>query len=160
LTSAVVASDAPSASFRSTINSSRPEAGKNCCGTKRNSITDAMNSPTVSTITVLRRHAPLHQTPHALVERRAVRIGLPVSCAMFGRMNLRQVRQEFFPRYGTNTTAATHEASNAMVTTWKIERVYSPVLDCAVAIGRKPAAVISVPVSIGNAVLVQASWRP
>ena len=43
-----------------------------------------------------------------------------------------------------------------MVTTWKIERVYSPVLDCAVAIGRKPAAVISVPVSIGKAVLVQA----
>ena len=43
-----------------------------------------------------------------------------------------------------------------MVTTWKIERVYSPVPDCAVAIGRKPAAVINVPVSIGNAVLVQA----
>jgi len=43
-----------------------------------------------------------------------------------------------------------------MVTTWKIERVYSPVLEAAVAIGRKPAAVISVPVSIGNAVLVQA----
>ena len=43
-----------------------------------------------------------------------------------------------------------------MVTTWKIERVYSPVLDCAVAMGRKPAAVINVPVSIGNAVLVQA----
>ena len=43
-----------------------------------------------------------------------------------------------------------------MVTTWKIERVYSPVLDAAVAIGKKPAAVIKVPVSIGNAVLVQA----
>ena len=43
-----------------------------------------------------------------------------------------------------------------MATTWKIERVYSPVPDCAVAIGRKPAAVIRVPVSIGKAVLVQA----
>jgi hypothetical protein len=39
-----------------------------------------------------------------------------------------------------------------MVTTSKIERVYSPVPDFAVAIGRKPAAVTSVPVSIGNAV--------
>ena len=39
-----------------------------------------------------------------------------------------------------------------MVTTWNIERVYSPVLDAAVAIGRKPAAVINVPVSMGNAV--------
>ncbi len=43
-----------------------------------------------------------------------------------------------------------------MVTTWNSERVYSPVPDCAVAIGRKPAAVIRVPVSIGKAVLVQA----
>ena len=43
-----------------------------------------------------------------------------------------------------------------MVTTWKMERVYSPVLDSAVAMGRKPAAVIKVPVSMGKAVLVQA----
>ncbi|MOA60476.1 hypothetical protein D3C78_1853650 [compost metagenome] len=64
--------------------------------------------------------------------------------------------RSFSPRYGTNITAATQDASKAMVTTWKIERVYSPVPDCAVAIGRNPAAVIKVPVSIGNAVLVQA----
>ncbi len=56
-----------------------------------------------------------------------------------------------------NTTAATHEISSAMVTTWKIERVYSPVLEAAVAIGRKPAAVTRVPVSIGNAVLSHAN---
>ncbi len=43
-----------------------------------------------------------------------------------------------------------------MVTTWKIERVYSPVLEAAVAMGRNPAAVIRVPVSIGKAVLLQA----
>ncbi|MNH38707.1 hypothetical protein D3C79_997840 [compost metagenome] len=60
------------------------------------------------------------------------------------------------PRYGTNTTAATHEVNRAMVTTWKIERVYSPVLEAAVAMGKKPAAVIRVPVSIGKAVLLQA----
>ena len=41
-----------------------------------------------------------------------------------------------------------------MAFTWKIERVYSPVDDCAVAIGKKPATVTSVPESIGPAVLV------
>ena len=43
---------------------------------------------------------------------------------------------------------------SAIADTWKIDRVYSPVPLRAVAIGRKPATVISVPVSIGNAVLV------
>jgi hypothetical protein len=57
-------------------------------------------------------------------------------------------------RYGISTTAASHEISSASATTSKIERVYSPVPDFAVAIGRKPAAVISVPVSIGKAVEV------
>ena len=51
-----------------------------------------------------------------------------------------------------NTTAATQDRISEIVTTWKIERVYSPVLEAAVAMGRKPAAVTSVPVSIGNAV--------
>ena len=59
--------------------------------------------------------------------------------------------------YGMNTTAAIHDSNNAIVTTSKIERVYSPVADAAVAIGRKPAAVTNVPVSIGNAVLSQAN---
>ena len=61
------------------------------------------------------------------------------------------------PRYGTNATAATHDTSSAIVTTWNSERVYSPVLEAAVAIGKNPAAAISVPVSIGNAVLSQAN---
>ncbi len=56
------------------------------------------------------------------------------------------------PRYGIRITAASHEMSSAIVTTWNSERVYSPVPDFAVAIGRNPAAVTSVPVSIGNAV--------
>ena len=41
-----------------------------------------------------------------------------------------------------------------MAFTWKIERVYSPVDDWAVAMGRKPATVTRVPDSIGPAVLV------
>ena len=56
-----------------------------------------------------------------------------------------------------NATAAIHDTSSAIVTTSNSERVYSPVLEAAVAIGRKPAAVISVPVSIGNAVLSHAN---
>ena len=51
-------------------------------------------------------------------------------------------------------TAASHDTSSAIADTSKIERVYSPVLDFASAIGRKPETVTSVPVSIGNAVLV------
>ena len=42
--------------------------------------------------------------------------------------------------------------SSAMVTTAKMEKVYSPALDLAKPTGVKPAAVISVPVSIGKAV--------
>ena len=43
-----------------------------------------------------------------------------------------------------------------MTVTWNSERVYSPVLDAAVAIGRNPAAVTRVPDSIGMAVEVYA----
>ena len=41
-----------------------------------------------------------------------------------------------------------------MAETWKMERVYSPVDDTAVAIGKKPATVTRVPVSMGMAVEV------
>ncbi len=41
-----------------------------------------------------------------------------------------------------------------MAETWKMERVYSPVPDFASAMGRKPATVTRVPVSMGKAVLV------
>ena len=58
------------------------------------------------------------------------------------------------PSSGISTTAANHDAIGAIADTSKIERVYSPVLDFASAIGRKPDTVTSVPVSIGNAVLV------
>ncbi len=60
------------------------------------------------------------------------------------------------PKYGTNNTAAIQDTISAIPTTWKIERVYSPTLDSAIAMGKKPAAVIKVPVNIGKAVLVHA----
>ena len=51
-------------------------------------------------------------------------------------------------------TAANQDSKSAIADTSKIERVYSPVADFARAIGRKPDTVTSVPVSMGNAVLV------
>lgn len=54
--------------------------------------------------------------------------------------------------YGVNSTAASQEISSASAFTENIENVYSPAADCASPIGRNPAAVINVPVSIGMAV--------
>ncbi len=56
------------------------------------------------------------------------------------------------PRYGTKYTETHHEISSAAAVTAKIAKVYSPTVDFAMPIGRKPTAVISVPVSIGIAV--------
>src|SRR6516164_9008439 len=61
------------------------------------------------------------------------------------------------PRYGVNVTATTHDAISARPTTQKMPPAYSPALDLANPTGRKPAAVTRVPVSIGNAVEVQAN---
>ncbi len=55
-----------------------------------------------------------------------------------------------------NSTATNQEATSARPTTQKMPPAYSPVLELAKPTGRKPAAVTSVPVSIGNAVEVQA----
>ena len=48
-------------------------------------------------------------------------------------------------------TATSHEAITAMLTTAKIENVYSPAALLAKPIGTKPAMVTNDPVSIGNA---------
>jgi hypothetical protein len=53
-----------------------------------------------------------------------------------------------------NCTATTHDTHSAIAFTENIENVYSPAADFARPIGRKPAAVIRVPVSIGKAVEV------
>ena len=59
------------------------------------------------------------------------------------------MRNSAAPRYGTKYTDASHEISSAADVTAKIAKVYSPTVERASPIGRKPAAVISVPVSIG-----------
>lgn len=54
-------------------------------------------------------------------------------------------------------TATIHEATSAIATTQKIAPVYSPTPELAKPMGRNPAAVTSVPVSIGKAVASQAA---
>ena len=60
------------------------------------------------------------------------------------------------PRNGVKTTATTQLASSASPTTQKMPPAYSPVVEFANPTGMNPAAVTSVPDSIGNAVEVQA----
>ena len=55
-----------------------------------------------------------------------------------------------------NSTATIQDAIRARPTIQKIPPAYSPALDLAKPTGRNPAAVTKVPVSIGNAVEVQA----
>ena len=70
-----------------------------------------------------------------------------VGCAAGLRLEQQraEVGHEVAPRPATRSAAPT-------AVTAKIAKVYSPAVDCARPIGRKPAAVISVPVSIGIAV--------
>jgi hypothetical protein len=57
---------------------------------------------------------------------------------------------------GVAMTAANQEMSSAMVVTAKMPKVYSPVVDLAVAIGRNPAAVMMVLAAPRSAKLVEA----
>src|ERR1700748_256370 len=60
------------------------------------------------------------------------------------------------PIYSVNSTATNQDATSAIATTQKMLPAYSPTAELAKPIGRKPAAVTKVPVSIGNAVDSQA----
>src|SRR5882762_9307873 len=60
------------------------------------------------------------------------------------------------PIGGVKITATNQEATSAIATIQKMPPAYSPTAELAKPIGRKPAAVTSVPVSIGNAVDSQA----
>src|SRR4051794_17447568 len=55
------------------------------------------------------------------------------------------------PKSGMKSTATSQDARTAMLTTAKIENVYSPAALFANPIGTKPAMVTSDPVSIGKA---------
>src|SRR6516225_11595797 len=79
--------------------------------------------------------------------RRKTRRTAPGSagCADFG------FARNATPRSGMKMTATSQDARTAMLTTAKIEKVYSPAELLAKPIGTKPAMVTSDPVSIGKA---------
>src|SRR5271155_1033380 len=60
------------------------------------------------------------------------------------------------PSSGANNTATNQDTMSAIVTTAKIENVYSPAALRAKPIGTKPAMVTNVPVSIGSASVLYA----
>src|SRR5258708_38749746 len=60
------------------------------------------------------------------------------------------------PSSGANSTATNQETISAIVTTAKIENVYSPAALRANPIGTNPAIVTNVPVSIGSAKVLYA----
>jgi hypothetical protein len=53
---------------------------------------------------------------------------------------------------GVKMTATIHDRTSEMAITWNSEITYSLAVAFDMAIGRKPATVISVPTSIGTAV--------
>ena len=69
------------------------------------------------------------------------------ACATCGGVFKSQV-----PKSGTKITEATQLANSAITVTANMAKVYSPTVDLAMPMGRKPVAVISVPVSMGMAV--------
>ena len=148
----------PSASRRSTMSSGREDAGKNCCGTRRNSASDATNAATVTVMTMpAMRDAPVPPARGSgdRTASRRRRRGRRARAARGGGAALRrpvpgssppatagaaspQVGQHPVAQVGNHDTATTHDAISAIADTSKIDRVYSPVLLLAVAIGRKP----------------------
>ncbi len=58
------------------------------------------------------------------------------------------------PRYGVNTTATNQDRMRATPTIQKMPPAYWPAIDLAKPTGMNPAAVTSVPVSMGKAVEV------
>ena len=90
-------------------------------------------------------HRTLIAPTSKLRKMRRTTFGLAGRASSFG------FRSSTTPSRGANSTATNHETNSAMVTTAKIEKVYSPAALCAKPIGTKPAAVTNVPVSMGKA---------
>ena len=83
-------------------------------------------------------------------ERKARMTKLGLAAAAFGAL------RSHTPSSGANRTATNHETMSAIVTTAKMENVYSPAALRAKPIGTKPAMVTKVPVSIGIASVLYA----
>ena len=128
--------------MRSTSSSGRSDGGKNWRGTSGIASSDA---------TKQRERdgdgdpAPPHRADEHAAEDAHHRAWL------LGGLRLAGFLRSTTPSSGANSTATNHETISAIVTTAKIENVYSPAELRANPIGTKPAAVTKEPVSIGNA---------
>ena len=127
-----------------TRSSGRLDAGKNCCCTKPKPKTEAPKAIS-ETAMVSQRCRMLNSSTRA--KARMKRPG-SAACAF-----MRDGRTAT-PITGAKITATNHDAMSAKAITANSEKVYCPVLLAAKPIGRNPKIVISVPVSMGNAVEV------
>jgi hypothetical protein len=138
--------DAPCGSRRSTSNSGRSEDGKNCRGTDGSASIATTKQASVIRIVSQRSRMAATST------RRNVR-RITLGCEGSGDCGL---VSSATPSKGMKITATSHDASTAMLTTAKIENVYSPAELLANPIGTNPAIVTNDPVSIGKASVLYA----
>src|SRR5215475_12762818 len=117
------------------------DEGKNCRGTEGSAMSATTKQADVTTMVSQRMRIAPMRTP------RKMRATKPGSGGGPGSGFLSSTT----PISGIKITATSHDASTAMLTTAKIENVYSPAVLFAKPIGTKPAIVTNDPVSIGNA---------
>ncbi len=140
--------DVPSGMRISMKSSGRDEVGKNCCCTCVNAPMAEPKAPKVRAITIQRRRTlQLDGAPKSSVKPRIVDIVRTVRLGVFGIIG-----KQLDADVGVKNTATTHDTTSARPTIQKMLPAYSPAVDFARPTGRKPAAVTSVPVSMGNAV--------
>src|SRR5215813_1563853 len=108
-------------------------------GSARN---EATKSASVSAIVT---HLPRMATVRKLRYQRKIRPGSSDGAAVWGEA------RRATPNRGAKMTATNQETRNAMATTAKSEKVYSPAELAAKPTGTKPAIVTRVPASIANA---------
>src|SRR5215469_32966 len=129
------------ASVRSTTSSGRSDAGKNCRGTKGSTSNESTKQASVSAIVNQRWR----------IAARRINRKSPTILLDFCGTDLSGAFNSHTPSSGANRTATNQETINAIVTTTKMEKVYSPAELLAKPMGTKPAAVTKDPVNIGKA---------
>src|SRR5262249_15283138 len=133
--------DAFCGSERSTRSSGRSDDGKNCRGMRGSARNDATNSAMVAAIVSQRtRMAKLRNARKARKTKRGSEL-VP------GAGGFRIAA----PSTGAKMIATNQDAINAMATTAKREKVYSPAELAAKPTGMNPAIVTSVPASMAKA---------
>src|SRR5215469_17316874 len=129
------------ASVRSTTSSGRSDAGKNCRGTKGSRSNESTKQASVSAIV---NHRWRIAASRIKQKSSTTLLGFR-GAALSGTFN------SHTPSSGANRTATNQDTISAIVTTMKMEKVYSPAALFAKPMGTKPAAVTKDPVNIGKA---------